>query len=300
MKKLIYLVSVFVKLALLCLLGLFPASSYAQQTSFSILSEKAEELGIEESLITRLQERANMNGISEGKLADILEPAVALAEDNLPFDKLLEKTFEGLAKNIPDQVLINVLQRLQKATQQSVGIVDPWLQERSVQRMLERTESEGSSQQFRNNMLNSAGRALSQGIPEESVANFMNELKSDEILSQVNTSEMVTSLNILADLPTSNGNLDISQKLIIRALKGGFGSSDLQKLPSAMQMAQNKGQLPSNSIANGIFEQIQAGSPAAEILQSLFDGKIGGGPPAGVPGRPENLPGRGNSGNGQQ
>lgn len=276
-----------IKLTLFSFLLIFPASISAQQTSLSILTQKASELGIDESYITRLQERAKASGISEDQLAEILEPAVTLAEGNLPFDMILEKTSEGLAKKVPSHVLLNVLQGLQEATQQSVNIVDPWMQKPGVQNMLERTESEESVQQFRNNLLKSTGRALNRGLSEQSVTDFMNELNNDELLSKVNANEIVTSLTILPDLPTSSDNPELSGKLIIQSLKGGFKSADLQKLPSAMQMAQSRGQLPAGNIVNGIFQQLEIGAPATNILQGLFDGKIGG-PPAGVPGRPGN------------
>ncbi|HET8864207.1 MAG TPA: hypothetical protein VFM80_00830 [Gracilimonas sp.] len=282
------------KLTLFSFLLIFPASISAQQTSLSILTQKASELGIDESHITRLQERAKANGISGDQLAEILEPAVTLAEGDLPFDMILEKTSEGLAKKVPSHVLLNVLQGLQEATQQSVNIVDPWMQKSGVQNMLERTESEESVQQFRNNLLKSTGRALNQGLTEQSVTDFMNELNNDEILSKINANEIVTSLTILPDLPTSSDNPELSGKLIIQSIKGGFKSADLQKLPSAMQMAQSRGQLPVGNIVNGIFQQLEIGAPATNILQGLFDGKIGG-PPAGVPGRPGNpIDGSGN------
>ncbi|MEX0843637.1 MAG: hypothetical protein WD022_00070 [Balneolaceae bacterium] len=297
MKKSTNIIKAIISTTLLSLILLLPAFVSAQETAFSILTQKAANLGIDESHITRLQERAQANGINEEQLAEILAPAVALAEDNLPFDMVLEKTSEGLAKRVPDHVLLNVLRGLQEATQRSVDIVDPWLQAPGVQNMLERTNSGESAQQFRNNMLKSTGRALNQGLSEETVTKFMDELNNDEIMSRVSGRDIITSLTILPDLPTSADNPELSSQLIIRSLKGGFGSSDLQKLPSAMQMAQSRGQLPAGNIVNGIFQHLQAGSPAAEILQGLFDGKIGGGPPAGVPGKPEN-PGRGNNGNG--
>lgn len=287
-------VRTLMKLTLFSFLLIFPASISAQQTSLSILTQKASELGIDESHITRLQERAKANGISGDQLAEILEPAVTLAEGDLPFDMILEKTSEGLAKKVPSHVLLNVLQGLQEATQQSVNIVDPWMQKSGVQNMLERTESEESVQQFRNNLLKSTGRALNQGLTEQSVTDFMNELNNDEILSKINANEIVTSLTILPDLPTSSDNPELSGKLIIQSIKGGFKSADLQKLPSAMQMAQSRGQLPVGNIVNGIFQQLEIGAPATNILQGLFDGKIGG-PPAGVPGRPGNpIDGSGN------
>ncbi|MBD3615638.1 MAG: hypothetical protein HUJ22_03620 [Gracilimonas sp.] len=277
------------------LLLMLPASIFAQQTSLSILTQKATELGIDESYITRLQERAQVNGISEDQLAEILEPAVTLAEGNLPFDMILEKTSEGLAKRVPNHVLVNVLRGLQEATQHSVQIVDPWMQGQAVQNMLKRTGgSQESAQQFRKDMLKNTGRALNQGLSEQAVTDFMNELNNDEVLSKVDANEIVTSLTILPDLPTSSDNPELSGKLIIRSLKGGFKSADLQKLPSAMQMAQSRGQLPAGNIVNGILQQLEIGAPATNILQGLFDGKIGS-PPAGVPGRPGN-PIDGNSG----
>lgn len=285
-----------VKLALLSMMLLLPFSLFAQQDSFSILNQKAAEFGIDASYISKLQERAEANGISNDQLSQILEPAVVLAEENLPFDMILQKTSEGIAKGVPINVLSNVLQDLQASTQNAAPIVDMWMQNPGVQKLGSGSGPE-SAQSFRNDMLKSTSRALNQGFSENILTEFLNELDNQDLISNISKNEVVTSLAILPDLPTSAENQKLSSELVIRSLKGGFDSSDLQKLPSAMKVAQSRGQIPAGNIVNGILERIQAGSPASEILQGLFDGKIGGGPPSGLPGRPDNT-GRGNNGGG--
>ncbi|MEX2477576.1 MAG: hypothetical protein WD357_04005 [Gracilimonas sp.] len=287
-----------IKGVLLSVMLFVPAFASAQQSELSMLMQKADQLGIDKSYITRLQERAQENGISEQQLADILTPAVALAENDLPFDMILEKTSEGFAKRVPEQALINVLRGLQEATQKAVPLIDPWMKRASVQEMISRNQASDSEQGFRNDLLKNTGRALNQGVSEESVLSFIEELGSDEIMSNINSRDIVASMRIYPDLPTTADNSALSQQLVVRSLKGGFKSSDLEKLPSAMRMAQARGQLPAGNIVNGILEQLQVGSPAGDILQNLFDGNIGGGPPSGLPGRPDNPAGRGGGNNG--
>lgn len=285
------------KLALLSMILLFPFTLFAQQDSFSILNQKAGEFGIDASYISNLQERATKNGISNDELSQILEPAVTLANENLPFDMILQKTSEGIAKGVPINVLSNVLEGLQVSTQNAAPIVDIWMQKPGVQNITTDSPGAGSTLAFRNDVLKSTAKALNQGFSENVLNGFLNKLDTQELLSNISRNEVVTSLTILPDLPSSAENQELSSELVIRSLKGGFDSSDLQKLPSAMKIAQSRGQIPAGDVVNGILERMQAGSPASEILQGLFDGKIGGGPPSGLPGRPDNK-GRGNNGNG--
>lgn len=276
-----------VKLTLVSIIMSLPFSLFAQQNSFSILNQKATELGLDASYISKLQERAQANGISNDQLSQILEPAVALAEEDLPFDMILQKTSEGIAKGVPISMLSNVLEGLQVSTQNAVPIVNNWLQKPGVQNMANESGPE-SAQTFRNNMLKGTARALNQGFSENVLNGFLDELNDQDILSNISRNEVVTSLTILPDLPTSAENQQLSSELVIRSLKGGFDSTDLQRLPSAMKIAQSRGQIPAGNVVNGILDRIQSGSPASEILQGLFEGKIGSGPPSGLPGRPDN------------
>jgi hypothetical protein len=82
--------------------------------------------------------------------------------------------------------------------------------------------------------------------------------------------------------------------MIVRSLKAGFDASELQKLPAAIKMAQQRGQLPAANVIEGISHQLNAGVPAQQILQNLFDGNIGGGPPGGTPPGLEKRQKRGN------
>ncbi|MCH2449565.1 MAG: hypothetical protein MK198_05405 [Gracilimonas sp.] len=286
-----------VRLALVSIIMSLPFSLFAQQNSLSVLTQKATELGLDASYISKLQERAEANGISNDQLSEILKPAVALAEENLPFDMILQKTSEGMAKGVPIDVLLNVLEGLKVSTQNAAPIVNNWIQKPGVQNMANRSGPE-SAQEFRNNMLKVTARALNQGFSENVLNGFLDELDNQDLLSNISRNEVVTSLTILPDLPTSAENQQLTTELVIRSLKGGFDSTDLQKLPSAMKIAQNKGQIPAGNVLNGILDRIQSGSPASEILQGLFNGKIGGGPPSGLPGRPDNTRGGNNGGGG--
>lgn len=285
-----------VKLTLMSIIMLLPFSLFAQQNSLSILNQKATELGLDASYISKLQERAEANGISNDQLSQILEPAVALAEENLPFDMILQKTSEGIAKGVNISMLSNVLEGLQISTQNAAPIINNWMQKPGVQNMANGSGPE-AAQTFRNNMVKGTARALNQGFSENVLNGFLDELDNQDLLSNIGSNEVVTSLTILPDLPTSAEDQQLSSELVIRSLKGGFNSTDLQKLPSAMKIAQSRGQIPAGNVVNGVLDRIQSGSPASEILQGLFDGKIGGGPPSGLPGRPDNT-GGGNNGSG--
>ncbi len=73
MKKIIITIKAIITAALLSSVFLFPASIYAQETSIAVLTQKAADLGIDESHINRIQERARVNGMTEEQLVRILE-----------------------------------------------------------------------------------------------------------------------------------------------------------------------------------------------------------------------------------
>ncbi len=64
----------------------------------------------------------------------------------------------------------------------------------------------------------------------------------------------------------------------------------------ALNMAQKRSQIPASNIIRGVGNQLQNGVPARDILNNLFDGKVGGGPPGNIPRGMEDNPGKGNRG----
>lgn len=270
----------------------------AQQTNVEQLIQAGIEDGMSKSALTELQARAQSRGMSPDELAGILQPAVELAGQNMPADHLVQKALEGMSKGVPGAKIIPVVDRLHRSTQQAARIVDPWVKNQSVQQMIERTENEPGRNQFRGRMIEASSRAISQNISPGSVRQILSEVSGPSISSKANASDVVAAINILPDL-AANQSPKAAQAFVVRALKGGFGSSELQQLPMAVNMAQKRSQIPAAGILEGISKQMQAGTPAAQVLQNLFKGNIGGGPPGNnIPGGKPDNPGQG-QGNGQ-
>jgi len=86
---------------LLLLLG-FVSQAEGQQgnTSLENLLISAEKADMNQNKLNNITSRAEAKGISGRQLYDILAPAVAMAEQDLPYETALDKALEGLSKGV--------------------------------------------------------------------------------------------------------------------------------------------------------------------------------------------------------
>lgn len=263
---------------ILCL----PAMIFAQDSLSDLIGE-ARSVGIEQSKINALQERASQRGISDAELIAIIRPAVSMAEQNLPSDMIFDKAFEGLSKGVPFQRIEPMLGMIAENSLRAAGIVDPWIERAEIRGMLERGGYAGNQQNFRNEMIKAGTKTLRQNFSEEVFQETIHTIADQRGIEQRNPGTVVAAANILSDLPSAAENPTESARVILRALEGGFEASDLQNLPRAMNMAQRRSEIPASAVLEGVSRQLQGGLPAEQILQNLFNGNIGGGPPGGTP-----------------
>lgn len=278
-----------------CLLMALPALLHAQDASLDQLIRRAQAAGIEQSSLQELRQRAAQQGLSNDQLALLLEPAVNLAEQDLPSEALFSKALEGLSKGVSPNRILPVLQNLKSNTVTMAPVVDNWMGKPEVTDMLRKNKGMNRNA-FRKEMIKSVARGSSAEITSESISALLEEVGSDDIMSESTPQSIVAAVGIYAELPTSAQNPEMSRSLLIRSLKAGFSSSDLQKLPGAMSVAQQRSQLPAASVLQGVANQMRDGIPAQEILKNLFNGNVGGGPPGGIPPGLENKPDRGKNG----
>ncbi|MDR8390299.1 hypothetical protein NC796_04045 [Aliifodinibius sp. S!AR15-10] len=264
----------------------------AQQTSVDELIQRANENGIDQTALAELRTRAQNRGMGEEQLFNIIEPAVSLSQENLPADHIIQKALEGLSKGVPDNQIASVINRMKSSTQQAAQVVDPWMQNPAVQKMVERSDGPENSQRVRNRMIEASSKAISQNIPSESVNQILTEIGDESILSEKASSDIIAAINILPDI-AAGGQPGVAQAFVVRALKGGFNSEELLKLPMAVNMAQKRNQLPAAGVLEGASQQLQNGTPASQVLQNLFNGNVGGGPPGNVPKGLQDNPGQG-------
>lgn len=274
----------------------FTSTTFAQQSDLKAVLQKAQEVGIDKSALTELQQRASTQGINDKQLIELIQPAISMAEQNLPADFALEKAMEGLSKNIPASRITPVLQRLNQTTAEAAKIVNPWLERPGVKKMAANSSAVMSEEKFRNELTKATSKALNQNVSQETAREILNEIGAESVLGKTSPPDIVAAVGVLPDMPQG---VDRSQsgKFIVRALKGGFKANELQNLPSAMSMAQQRSELPAASVVEGVSKQLKGGVPAKQILQNLFNGQVGGGPPGSIPKGLENRPDKGNQGN---
>lgn len=280
-------------------LWLWPLNKvHAQDTDISVLAERAEAAGMERATLSELQNRAQSRGISNEQLGQILESALSLSEQNLPGQLAIDKALEGLSKGVPGERLIPAVNRIGQGMRQAAEVVDPWMDRNEVQGLLKQRGQSMSENGFRNEMIKATSKSFVQNVPSDNVQSIFNEIGSEEIISRSTPGDLITAVSILPDLPTTANQPKVSASFIVRALKGGFDADKLQQLPSAMKMGQQRSQLPAASIIEGVAQQMDNGTPAKQVLQNLFNGNIGGGPPGNIPKGLENRPDRGNNNRG--
>ena len=282
---------------LLLSLVLVPGILQAQTTSLQEVMDQARASGIEQAELQELQQRAQSRGLTDQQLIDIMRPAISLAENNLPSELIIQKALEGLSKGVPANRMQPVLNKLQQSVNQAGPMVEGWAQRQEVQKMVNKPGSGMSEQQFRNEMIKATSRGLANNISQNEIQSLLDEIGSDDITQNIEPSNAIASVGVFADLSTSTQQPDVSRSLIVRSLKGGFKTQDMQRLPAAMKVAQQRSELPAASVIEGVARQMKGGIPAKKILQNLFNGNVGGGPPGGTPPGLENKQNRGNSGN---
>lgn len=280
----------------LCLF-LVPSSLLAQTASVDEVINRALEQGIDQAQLQELQNRAQSRGITDQQLLDILEPALSLAENELPSETILQKALEGLSKGVPANRMLPVLQNMQRSVQQAGPMIENWVQRPNVQQIATKEGGGMSQKQFRNELIKAASRGLMNNVPENEMQGMLDEIGSDDLASDIDPSGAVASVGVFSELSASTQQPEVARSLVVRSLKGGFNTADMQRLPAAVRVAQQRSQLPAASVIEGVARQMSGGIPAKQILQNLFNGNVGGGPPGGTPPGLQNKQDRGNNGN---
>ncbi len=282
--KLIKLPLTFIKLTLVTILiSATPFLAHSQQQSISDLIDRATTAGIAPPQIEHLQNHAELRGISQNDLINIIGPAVTMAENNLPWDMVFKKAFEGMSKGINAQQMIPVLESIAEHSGRSADIVDPWMNRPEVGRMLDRTVAGMDRNNFRNEMVRVGTKTLSGNFDRTVLEQTFATIAEDGALENIKPSGVLAAINVLSDLPTAAQEPTATAQIVLRALQGGFEAGELQLFAEAMNASQRRNQLPASAIADGLSQQLMGGTPAAQILQNMFNGKVGGGFPGNVP-----------------
>lgn len=268
---------------------------HAQDADISALIAKTEEAGMEQAAVQELRNRAQNSGMSNQQVRQILESALHLSNQNLPGQVAIDKALEGLSKGVPAGRIIPAINDIGEGMRRATGIVDPWMNRSEVQQLMNRAGQSMSKSSFRSEMIRATSKSFVQDVPTDQINEIFRALGTNEILSERSAGDVITAVSILPDLPTTASQPEVSVSFIVRALRGGFDTDRLQQLPSAMKMGQQRSQLPAASVIEGVAQQMEKGIPAKQILQNLFNGNIGGGPPGNIPKGLDRRPDPGNN-----
>jgi len=277
-------------LGLVFLVLALPTDTWAQPVQS--LLKKGETAGADVELMRTVASRAQHAGFDDAATADLLRPAVALAERDLPATPLLNKTLEGLAKQVPAGRMTPVLQQLQSHTQEAGTLVSTWLDRPDAQAL---TGETGSAPTERNRLIADIAEARQQDLPGTTIENFLARLPEAVERRPVPLSEVATAVSAMPDLPGVRENPDVAEQLLSTALNAGYDAESLRQLPTALEQARRGSDRPSSALAKGATRAIARGTPAADVLRTLFQGGVPGvGPPAGAgEGAPSTPPGQG-------
>ena len=279
-------------LLLILFISVNPMIAMAQEATLSDLIEQARAVGIEQEKLHDLQIRAQANGISNADLMAIISPAVSMAEQNLPYGLIFDKAFEGLSKRIASQQLQPVLSSIAESSADAAQLVDPWMNRPGVERMLARSGNRLDRGAFRDDMIKAGSKGLMNNFDKSVLESMLESVATSSAMDHTTPAGIFTAINILSDLPTAAKEPAESARMVLIALEGEFSASELQKLPAVMNMAERRSQLPAQAVAIGFSQQLQEGLPASQILNNLFNGEIGGGPPGNIiPGLNRGIPG---------
>ena len=244
------------------------------------LAQRGKQAGIEAELLQVVWQRAAQQGLPESQVAGLLQPAVELAEQGLPSRQVLRKALEGLSKQVPSSRVASVLNRMQQHTGQAGKLVDPWLRRPEVARLVSEGRASPEQARARGLLVENLAQTLMQDVPEETIKTLLDALPAQLKRERVPAAELGTAFGILADLPTARSEPGATAQLITSALNAGFSQDELRRLPAAVQAAQQQGQVPAEAVVREAANRMRQGSPASDVLNSLFRGGHPGTPPA--------------------
>lgn len=281
--------------ALLFCLPLTPSATLGQSADVKAVIERGQQAGLDASQLQAVAERARERGLNSDATVSLLEPSVALAEQGLPATPVLNKTLEGMAKQVSPSRMQSVLQQVQSYTEQAGQLVSTWTQQSEVRRMTGETPTPPGEGEARSRLVTAATEAQQQDIPLDQLKQFLDGLPSATNRRPVSLSEVAVAVSVLPDLPGSRSAPQATQDLLTAALDANYSAESLRQLPAAIESAQRESAQPVEALTRGAARAIAQGTPATHVLQSLFQGSIpGGGPPGEVGnGPPGTIPGVG-------
>jgi hypothetical protein len=235
--------------------SLFPRESGALMESVL----RVEAAGVPSKETVEILSRASRASLSAEDTHRILEPMAKVAEEGLPTGPFTDKIMEGLAKNVPSNLIVSVLDKklaAYRSAKELVGNYNP-----------EREESKGA--------LVSVALAIERGVSRGAVGRLATSAGGGDpnVISH--------SAQALADL-TAMGFPEAEGLRIVEAgVRSGYLKSGHTAFVEVAAKGSQQGRNPSE-IADAMEWSLKRGRPLSDISMDLQSEKGRGGPPDGA------------------
>lgn len=256
-------------LFLLVLLLVQGTPVYGQAVLDALLA-RSQAGAMDTGLVNAIQERAGQANLSPQQTAALLMPSVLLDEQGLPTRMVLQKTLEGLAKQVPFPTLQDVLGRFQTHTEAAAVLAESWLAEDLTQRLLQLPE--GAEE--RGGLIETLTVAHMGASSETELQRLLERLPREVNRPSVTYHEVRAALHVWPDLHATTERADTPSDFIIVALNSGFSERDFQQVPGALRTAQQNSQRSSIDLLSLITQQLGQGTTAARVLRQLRQGNF--------------------------
>lgn len=278
-------------LCVVLLCGIARAATAQPAPSVEQLVDQATQAGVDTDLVQQVVDQAERAGLDEPQTAQLLDPAVRLAQDELPAEGVLRKALEGLAKGVPPPRVQPVLEQMQAHTEQAGTLVRDWAEQPAAREMMGGEDGSALDERARGQLVRSAAQARSQDVPAEVVQELLETLPDGTGRRPISPDEVAVALQVLPEFVSDGASPQATIQLLTSALDAEYGPSNMRQLPTAMRVGQEQSRRPVDAVIHDATQAIAQGTPAADVLNRLFDGgPPGGGPPGDVEGPLENGP----------
>jgi uncharacterized membrane protein YgcG len=233
--------------------------------------KRAEGAGVPAQETLQILSRAAQASLSAEDTTRLLEPMAKVAEESMPTGPFTDKIMEGLAKNVPSNLIISVLDKklaVYRAAKELVGNNTP-----------QGTESQGS--------LISVALAMERGVSKAAVGRLA------ETAGGGDPNVISHSAQALADLTTMGFPEAEGLRIVEAGVRAGYLKSGHTAFVEVAAKGRQEGRNPSE-IAESMEWGLKRGRPLSDISMDLQTEKGRGGPPDGAGGRG----GRGGQGSG--
>jgi hypothetical protein len=220
---------------------------------------RIEAAGVPSEETVEILSRASRTSFSAEDTNRILEPMAKVAEEGLPTGPFTDKIMEGLAKNIPSNLIVSVLDKklgAYRAAKELVGNYNP-----------DREESKGA--------LVSVALAMERGVSREAVGRLVTSAGGGDL------NVISHSAQALADLTAMRFPEPEGLRIVEAGVRSGYLKSGHTAFVEVAAKGSQGGRSPSE-IAESMEWGLKRGRPLSDISMDLQTEKGRGGPPDGA------------------